>query len=159
MTLAAMSLAAGEAARFFIPGRFPDLDCLTATFRTYVYVPHVHETYVVGIIGAGRETWNARGARHDASPGDVLFKLPLDVHDGAPFGDGYTYRMTYPTVVFMQRVSSMLCGRIVRATPTFKTSVVRDPIGALLFADAHAALERGVDGLVIHFRPLNRCRR
>jgi AraC-like DNA-binding protein len=147
MTLAAMPLAAGEAARFFIPGRFPDLDCLTATFRTYVYAPHVHETYVLGIISAGCETWNARGARHYAAPGDVLFNLPLDVHDGAPFGDSYTYRMTYPTVAFMQRVSSMVCGRTVRATPTFKTSVVRDPVGARLFADAHAALERGVDSL------------
>src|SRR5512132_918414 len=100
MTLAAMPLAAGEAARFFTPGRFPDLDCLTATFRTYVYAPHVHETYVLGIISAGCETWNARGARHSAAPGDVLLNRAVDVHVGAPFGYGYTCRSIYLTVTF-----------------------------------------------------------
>ena len=103
--LRATPLAAGEGSRFFTAARFPGLDCLTATFRTHVYRPHAHETYVVGIIDAGCETWNARGARHYASPGDVLFNRPLDVHDGAPFGNGYTYRMTYPTVAFMQGVA------------------------------------------------------
>jgi AraC-like DNA-binding protein len=146
-TLAAIPLAAGEGARFFGATRFPGLDCLTATFRTYVYAAHTHETYVVGTVDAGRETWKARGARHYAGPGDVLFNLPLDVHDGAPFGDGYSYRMTYPTVAFMQRVASGVSGRRVTATPTFKASVVRDPDGARLFADAHTALERGLDAL------------
>src|SRR5262245_965407 len=146
-TLTATPLGAGEGARFFDAPRFPGLDCLTATFRTHVYAPHTHETYVVGTVNAGCETWNARGARHYAGPGDVLFNLPLDVHDGAPFGDGYSYRMTYPTVGFMQRVASVVCGRTVTATPTFKRSVVRDPDGAHLFADAHVALEHGLDGL------------
>ena len=145
--LASTPLAAGEGARFFTRARFPGLDCLTATFRTHVYSAHTHETYVVGIIDAGCETWTARGARHYAGPGDVLFNLPLDVHDGAPFGDGYTYRMTYPTVGFMQDVASLVRGRTMTATPTFKASVVRDPDGARLFADAHAALEQDPDAL------------
>jgi hypothetical protein len=142
-TLRSMPLAAGERARFFVPARFPGLDCLTATFRTHVYAAHTHETYVVGTVDAGCETWNARGTRHYAAPGDVLFNLPLDVHDGAPFGAGYSYRMSYPTVAFMQRVASAVCGRSVTATPTFKAAVVRDPDGAQLFSGAHAALERG----------------
>jgi len=146
-TLTATPLGAGEGAQFFDAPRFPGLDCLTATFRTHVYAPHTHETYVVGTVNAGCETWNARGARHYAGPGDVLFNLPLDVHDGAPFGDGYSYRMTYPTVAFMQQVASVVCGRTVTATPTFKASVVRDPDGARIFADAHAALESGLDAL------------
>ena len=140
-------LAAGEGARFFGVTRFPGLDCLTATFRTHVYAAHTHETYVVGTVDAGCETWNARGARHYAGPGDVLFNLPLDVHDGAPFGDGYSYRMTYPSVGFIQQVASGVCGRTVTATPMFKASVVRDPDGARLFGDAHIALERGLDPL------------
>jgi AraC-like DNA-binding protein len=146
-TLRTTPLAAGEGARFFVPPRFPGLDCLTATFRTHVYTAHTHETYVVGTVDAGCETWNARGVRHYAGPGDVLFNLPLDVHDGAPFGDGYSYRMSYPTVAFMRRVASAVCGRAVTATPTFKAAVVRDPAGARLFSRAHAALERDVDPL------------
>ena len=145
--LATTPLAAGEGARFFTRARFPGLDCLTATFLTHVYSPHAHETYVVGVIDAGCETWNARGARHYAGPGDVLFNLPLDVHDGAPFGDGYTYRMTYPTVGFVRDVASLVRGRAVTATPTFRASVVRDPDGARLFADAHAALEHDPEAL------------
>ena len=147
VTLASMPLAPGEGARFFGATRFPGLDCLTATFRTHIYSAHTHETYVVGTVHAGCETWNARGARHYAGPGDVLFNLPLDVHDGAPFGEGYSYRMTYPTVAFMQQVASGVCGRTVTATPTFKASVVRDPDGARLFIGAHTALERGLDAL------------
>jgi AraC-like DNA-binding protein len=145
--LGPMPLAAGESARFFSPARCPGLDCLTATFRTHVYAAHTHETYVVGTIDAGCETWNARGARHYAAPGDVLFNLPLDVHDGAPFGDGYTYRMTYPSVPFMQQVASLVRGRTVTATPTFRASVVRDPEGFRLFTEAHVALEHSLDAL------------
>src|SRR5689334_8713924 len=52
-TLASMLLAAGEGARFFGATQFPGLDCLTATFRTHVYAPHTHETYVVGTVHAG----------------------------------------------------------------------------------------------------------
>jgi AraC-like DNA-binding protein len=146
-TLRSTPLAAGEGARFFVAARFPGLDCLTATFRTHVYAAHTHETYVVGTVDAGCETWSARGARHYAGPGDVLFNLPLDVHDGAPFGEGYSYRMSYPTVAFMRRVASAVGGRAVTATPTFRAAVVRDPEGARLFSGAHAALERGVDPL------------
>ena len=146
-TLASIPLTVGEMARFFYATPFPGLDCLTATFRTHVYVAHTHETYVIGTVNAGCETWSARGARHYAGPGDVLFNLPLDVHDGAPFGEGYSYRMTYPTVGFMQNVASAVCGRAVTATPTFRVSVVRDPEGARLFAAAHAALEHGLDAL------------
>jgi len=146
-TLASIPLAAGEGARFFGATQFPGLDCLTATFRTHVYAPHTHETYVVGTVHAGCETWSARGAQHYAGPGDVLFNLPLDVHDGAPFGDGYSYRMTYPTVAFMRQVASAVCGHLVSATPTFNASVVHDPLGARLFADAHTVLERGLDAL------------
>ena len=146
-TLTAIPLTAGEQAHFFAADRWPGLDCLTATFRTHVYTAHAHETYVVGTVHAGCETWNARGARHYAGPGDVLFNLPLDVHDGAPFGAGYSYRMTYPTVAFMREVATAMRGRAVTSTPTFAASVVHDPAGARLFHEAHVALERGVDAL------------
>ena len=146
-SLASAPLGPGEGARFFSAARVSGLECLTATFRTHVYAFHTHETYVVGTIDAGCETWSARGARHYAGPGDILFNLPLDVHDGAPFGDGYSYRMTYPTVTFMRQVASGVCGRTVTSTPTFRASVVPDPDGARLFAAAHAALEDDLDAL------------
>jgi AraC-like DNA-binding protein len=145
--VASQPLAAGERARFFVPQSFPRLDCLTATFRTHVYADHAHETYTIGIIDAGCETWHARGARHYAGPGDVVFNNPLDVHDGAPHGEGYDYRMTYPTIELMREIASAVSGRSVTATPMFEISVVHDPQGAQLFAQAHAALDAGTDAL------------
>jgi AraC-like DNA-binding protein len=139
--------AAGERARFFVPTRFPELDCLTATFHTHVYAYHAHETYTIGTIHQGCEMWHARGARHYAGPGDLVFNNPLDVHDGAPVGDGYAYRMSYPTVEFIQHVASAVSGRVVTSIPMFKAAVIHDAEGARIFGEAHCALEDGADGL------------
>ena len=90
-------LDTGEAARYFVPARYPELDCLTATFTTYAYAPHSHDTYVIGTVTHGVEVWTVRGRRHRAGPGDLAFVMPRDVHDGAPDVGGYSYRMTYPS--------------------------------------------------------------
>jgi len=145
--LGPLQSGAGECARFFVAPRFPEVDCLTAMFRTHAYVAHMHETYTIGCIETGCETWTARGGRHYAGPGDFAFNNPLDVHDGAPFGAGYAYRMTYPTVAFIQRVAGFVGGRTVASTPMFKAPVLHDPDGARLFSEAHAALEDGGDAL------------
>lgn len=139
-------LAPGESARYFVSPRFPDLDCLTATFTTHTYAPHTHDTYVMGAVGAGVEVWNARGRKHHAGPGDLLFNLPLDVHDGMPQDGGYSYRMTYPSEAFLRDLATDISGG--RATtPFFRDNVVRDPEGAALFETAHRLLESGHDGL------------
>ncbi|WP_333825104.1 AraC family transcriptional regulator [Pinisolibacter sp.] len=139
-------LAPGETARYFVSPRFPDLDCLTATFTTHTYSPHTHDTYVMGSVGAGVEVWNARGRKHYAGAGDLLFNLPLDVHDGMPWEGGYSYRMTYPSEAFLTALATEVSGR--RATtPFFRDSVVHDPRGSALFETAHRLLESGHDGL------------
>ncbi len=143
----ATALADGDEARFFAAARFPGLDCLTASFRRHAYAFHAHETYTIGNVEAGCETWMARGARHYAGPGWFALTNPLDVHDGAPFGEGYAYRMSYPSVELMQRVASAVTGRRVTATPMFKSPAVHDPLGARLFTEAHILLESGADAL------------
>lgn len=139
-------LVAGERARYFVSDRFPELDCLTATFTTHAYPPHTHDTYVIGSIGSGCEVWNTRGRLHRAGPGDLLFNLPLDIHDGMPEAGGYSYRMTYPSIDFLTELASGLAGRRC-GTPFFPENVVHDPQGAALFAAAHRLLETGGDGL------------
>jgi AraC-like DNA-binding protein len=139
------TLAGGDSARFFAAPGFPGLDCLTAHFRRHAYPLHTHETYTIGNIETGVETWTARGARHYAGPGWLALNNPLDVHDGAPVGEGYAYRMSYPTVELVQRVASSLSGRRVAAPPLFKAGAVHDPQGARLFAAAHRLLEDGAD--------------
>lgn len=144
-SLEAAPLATRERARFFVSPRHDSLECLSATFRTHIYAPHAHETYVVGTVVDGCETFLCRGARHYIGPGQFTFVHPLDVHDGEPFEDGYTYRMSYPSVGLMTEVAEEVTG--VSAAPFFPSPCVDDPDAAVLFAQAHRLIEDGADPL------------
>ena len=133
-------LAGAERARFFMAGRFAGLECMTATFHTHRYALHTHDTYSIGAILDGCETWHARGRQHYAGAGSLVFVNPRDAHDGAPHGGGYAYRMTYPTVAMIAGIAAEIAGRGV-GTPSFAEAAVYDPEGVALFAAAHRALE------------------
>jgi AraC-like DNA-binding protein len=140
-------LHTAERARFFVSSRHDGLECLDATFRTHVYAPHAHETYVVGTVVAGCETFLCRGARHYVGPGDLTFVNPLDVHDGEPFGGGYSYRMSYPTAALMMAAAGEVSGRARQQAPFFPLPRVHDPEGAALFVAAHRLMDAGTDPL------------
>lgn len=144
-TLALEPLVAGERAKLFPAARFDGLDCLSATFRSHAYAPHRHESYVIGIIEAGCETFRIRGERQYARPGHVAFVNPLETHDGEPHGPGYSYRMTYPEVGLIREVAASLSGREMIGTPFFPKPLVEDAEAAALFAAAHRAIEDGMD--------------
>lgn len=138
-------LVAGERAKLFPAARFDGLDCLAATFRRHAYAPHQHESYVMGVIEAGCETFRVRGERHYARPGQITFVNPLETHDGEPYGPGYSYRMTYPEVGLIREVAASLSGREMVGTPFFPQPLVEDAEGAALFAAVHRAIEDGDD--------------
>ncbi len=144
-TLGLEPLVAGERAKLFPAARFGGLDCLAATFRRHAYAPHRHESYVIGMIEAGCETFRVRGERHYARPGLITFVNPLETHDGEPHGAGYSYRMTYPEVGLMREVAASLSGRETVGTPFFPAPLVADAEGAVLCAEAHRAIEAGGD--------------
>ncbi len=146
-TMGIGALARGERTHFFAASRFDGIDCLSATFRTHVYPPHSHDTYVVGTIETGADAVSARGFRGHAGPGDLVFIMPQDVHDGAPVEGGYSYRMSYPGEDFMRMVAEAVGRTRVQGAPLFRAPVVHDPEGAGLFSAAHRALEAGEDGL------------
>jgi AraC-like DNA-binding protein len=141
--LAERGLGAGDSALYWRAPRYGDLECLAARFSSHRYVPHTHDTYVVGAIVAGCETYVLRGARRFASPGDLCFVHPGDVHDGEPHGESYAYRMSYPSVALLREIACELTGRQARATPFFPEPVVNDPDGAARFVAAHLALGGG----------------
>lgn len=141
-------LGARDRARFFRAGRHDRLEGLTAAFRAHRYAPHSHETYVVGVIVAGCEAFQLRGARRLAAAGDVCFVHPGDVHDGEPAGEGYAYRMTYPSIGLMQEIAADLTDRDVAPAPFFADPVLRDPDAYAAFVAAHRALEAEPDGLL-----------
>ncbi len=138
-------LVAGERAVLFPARRFEGLDCLSATFQHHTYPPHLHETYVLGTIEAGCESFHVRGVKHYARPDHLTFVNPLETHDGSPQDGGYSYRMTYPSAALMREVASSLAGREATATPFFPAPLVYDPRGAALFRAAHRAIEDGGD--------------
>lgn len=145
-TLGIRPLRKGERAELFLARHFDRLECLSATFATHAYAPHVHDTYVVGTIETGCEAWTVRGERHYGGAGDLTFINPLEVHDGEPIGAGYSYRMTYPAVALMQEIASSLAGWKGGGTPFFREACVHDPEGAALLSRAHRAMEAGQEG-------------
>ena len=134
-------IAAGEEARFFRARRQHDLECLTARFRTHAYAPHSHDTFAIGVIEAGCEAYMVRGERHYAGPGDLVFVNPGEVHDGAPLGAGYAYRMSYPDPDLIQAIAADLAERRPGGTVHFAAARVHDSVVAARFAAAHRALE------------------
>ncbi|MEW5424754.1 AraC family ligand binding domain-containing protein [Amorphus sp. 3PC139-8] len=136
-----------EHVAFWRAPRFDALECLAATFRTHEYAQHTHETYVVGVIERGCETFQVRGVRHFALPGDVCFVNPDEVHDGSPAADGYSYRMTYPTIELMTGLVEDMTGRPAGGTPSFVAPIVHDPELARRFSAAHRRLGAGSDAL------------
>lgn len=133
------ALADGDRARFFRITRHDALDCLAASFRQHAYAPHTHDTYVVGAIMAGCETYRLNGVREHAPAGSVCFVHPGEVHDGEPAGEGYAYRMSYPSIGMLMEVGDELSGK--RGAPRFRTAVQHDPDLAARFGAAHHALE------------------
>ncbi|WP_395710530.1 AraC family transcriptional regulator [Reyranella sp.] len=137
-------LGAGEATNFFSVSPAAPLECLSARFRQHAYAPHTHDSFVVGTIISGCETFMIDGSRCYAGPGDLCLVSPAVVHDGRPAADGYAYRITYPTTDYLLDVTSDAAGRRLPGTPSFPDPIVRDPELARVFAAGHRlAEERG----------------
>ncbi|MGI9412683.1 MAG: AraC family ligand binding domain-containing protein [Hyphomicrobiales bacterium] len=146
-SLGTMPLAGGETVRLWRDARYDALECISATFHTHEYARHTHETYVVGIIEAGCETYFCEGETYWAGPGDFCMVNPEQVHDGAPHDGGYRYRMIYPTVGFMTEIAEDVFDRPCSDPPVFRSPRVHDPELAVEFHKAHVALEASGDVL------------
>lgn len=144
-----LPLGAGESARFFSIPRAQPLDCLSAQFRSHSYVPHTHDSFVVGTIVAGCETFLIGGSRHYAGPGDLCLIDPGVVHDGEPAGAGFAYRISYPSKAFLLDVAGDATERHPAGTPRFPTPIVADPELASRFAAAHRLAEAGGEALAV----------
>lgn len=136
-----------DRAHFWREPRHGGLECLSATFRTHRYPLHIHETYAVGVIVAGCETYWLRGVRHYAGAGDICLVNPGEAHDGEAHGPGWAYRMTYPSVELMTELLESITGRKAGSALHFPDAVVRDAEVARLFCAGHETLEARGDRL------------
>jgi AraC-like DNA-binding protein/uncharacterized protein YjlB len=143
----AMPLAKVETARFWRDPRFRDMECLSASFLTHEYAPHAHDTFSIGAIEAGSQIATLAGRREETGPGDLYLIDPGVVHDGAPGGDGYRYRMIYPDTKLFVEILEDVTGKAFHATPSFPSQLPRDPEMANAFHAAHRTLESGAGAL------------
>lgn len=138
---------AGETAHIFRPAAFPDLECLSAHLITHRYAPHRHDTFVISVILSGAEGFEARGARHIAGPGRLVFLNPDELHDGHALGEHYRYNALYPSAAMMREAAAELAGdpAAVVGEPAFDDLVVDDPLLAARFVALFRMLEKGAD--------------
>lgn len=141
--LVADTLGPGENAQFWRCARHDGLECLAARFSNHRYALHTHDTYVVGAILEGCETFLLNGVRLYARAGDLCFVHPGDVHDGEPYQAGYVYRMSYPSVDLLGEIASEVADRPLTGIPAFREPLVHDPEGARAFVLAHRMLGEG----------------
>jgi len=139
-------LGQGDQTSFWRVGRHAELECLSATFRTHVFPPHTHESYVIGAVVGGMNVYRISGSMVRAGPGELCFVNPGEVHDAVPEGDGYSYRMIYPKPSLLQTIVEMATGRRA-AAPQFNGPVIRDELLAARYLRAHEALESGAEPL------------
>jgi len=139
-------LTAEDETYFWRVARHDALDCFTATFRKHVFPPHTHETYVIGTVVSGVHHYGHCGSLVRSGPGHLCFINPGEVHDGAPEGDGYSYRMIYPHESLLGAISSEATGRRL-GPPRFRAPTVKDEELARNFIAIHEALEEGGDSL------------
>ena len=136
-----------ERTRFWRTREIGEIEWLAAEYRTHRFTRHWHDTYALGTVEIGGETFMARGERHYVRPGSLVLLNPGDIHDGETADPGgWRYRMLYPASDVLARVASAIAARPV-AAPHFRRAVVHDPEAARVMLGAHHAAERSRSAL------------
>jgi len=125
-------------------GRAEDLaglEWVHATYVSHVFPRHTHESFAIGLVEAGVQATDYRGAKHYATAGDICLVNPGEAHTGyAPDETGWTYRCSYPAEAILQKAAAEVAGREA-GPPHFPSPVIRDPSLACLLRDFFASLE------------------
>lgn len=130
-----------ESTSFWRDHRFGGMECMRATFITHRFSPHAHEHFGIGAMETGLKLATIRGCKRVCGPGDLYLINPEEIHDGAPVGGVYRYRMIYPSVALVRELLEELSGRPVGGMPSFSEQMVSDPALAHGFNHMHRAME------------------
>ncbi len=131
--------------KFWHAQRFEDMECLSATFVEHRYPTHFHDTYSIGIMVRGAEKFRYNGTTYIAPQGSIAALSPQMTHDGEPVGQGFVYRMFYPSIELMTDIQQDLSGKT--DLPHFKTPVHHDDMLARQILAMHTVLEKSGDTL------------
>lgn len=111
------------------------VDLMRARFVRHGFARHSHETFALGVVGAGSEDLLVGGTRHLVTTGGVVLLNPDVVHTGGPVDDlGWAYRVFYPSVDVVAEATGC-------PDPWFRRSIVDDPAAAAVLGRAHLAAE------------------
>ncbi|MDX1400739.1 MAG: AraC family transcriptional regulator [Kiloniellales bacterium] len=130
----------GDYVCFWREDLFEDMECLSASFENHRYVPHIHETYAIGVILSGEEAFRYRGVENIAGTGQIVSVNPFELHDGRPVKDRFGYRMIYPSLSLVGDVASDIAEKPSNA-PMIRDAVIDDLPLARLFVRLHQVME------------------
>lgn len=118
------------------------LELLKATFVTHSFIPHTHDTYVIGVVEGGVEMFRRDKELHYATPNQVILVNPNQLHTGsAGVPEGWTYRTLYPTVTQMRQAAKDIFEQ--NDAPYFSNAVIDDEVLAKQVRKFHQAAEQG----------------
>lgn len=134
-------MATSEASKIWRIPQFSDLELLRARHQTQRFPRHTHERYAVGVIEQGALGFFYRGENVIAASGNINLCIPGEVHTGHPaVAEGWSYRMFYFDVGFLEAVASEIADRP-QQLPFFQSGVIADPDMAQRLRQLHRHLE------------------
>lgn len=131
-----------EQTKFWHDPQLGDLELLRATYFTFAFAPHTHDTYAFGVTEAGAQLFTHHGAQRRIMPaGSVAVVHPGEVHTSQAVNDqGWSYRMFYPGAGVVQGIAAELSGKA-QDLPFFPSPVIMDGQLAWHIQNFHRLLE------------------
>jgi AraC-like DNA-binding protein len=117
---------------------------LFADYRDFVFPPHVHETFGIGVIEAGGQQFRPGRAPSLIMPAETLCVFnPGVVHEGRPATEqGWRYRMFYPSPALVARTLEDPQHRTAGGDWGFGRHVIDDPELYREFENLHVSSQR-----------------
>jgi AraC-like DNA-binding protein len=102
---------------------------LSAYYRSFVFPPHVHETFAIGIIETGGQQFRPGRAPSLVMPAGALCAInPGVVHEGcSATSQGWRYRMFYPSPALVARTLGDAQSRLPSGDCGLDRHVIDDP--------------------------------
>ena len=134
----------GNQSKTWSDDAFEATEFLFADYRDFVFPPHVHETFGIGVIEAGGQQFRPGRAPSLIMPAETLCVFnPGVVHEGRPATEqGWRYRMFYPSPTLVARTLEDPQHRTVGGEWGFGRHVIDDPELYREFENLHVSSQR-----------------
>ncbi|MBI9050846.1 MAG: AraC family transcriptional regulator [Anaerolineaceae bacterium] len=116
-----------EKTKFWHDAGLNNLELFRATYHTFSFAPHIHDTYAIGVTESGAQSFTYQRTKKRLMPaGSVAVVHPGEVHTSQAANlSGWTYRMFYPAAELLQQVATELSGHPC-SIPFFSSPVIHD---------------------------------